>query len=389
MTADYPNAREILARLVAFDTVSAKSNLALITYVEQLLASVGVASVRTPDATGEKASLFATVGPAGRGGVVLSGHTDVVPVAGQDWTTDPFTLTARDGRLHGRGACDMKGFLAGVLAAVPGFLAAGLTTPIHLLFSYDEEVGCIGVEPTIARFGVDLPKPLLCLVGEPTGMEVVDAHKSVFAFQTLVTGRAAHASMPQLGANAALAGAKLLGELDRMRATLTAAGDTSGRFTPPETTITVGIVESGTANNIVPSRCRIAWGFRGLPGFDSAEPPRRLQAFAEREVLPGLRATAPEAAVVTRLMGHVPGLTPDPGSPAETLAFALAGRNRALAVSYGTEAGHFQAAGVPTVVCGPGSIAQAHTSDEFLDDSQLTALERFLDRLAERCAAGL
>lgn len=205
MTAAFPDAREILARLVAFDTVSSKSNLPLIGYVEALLASVGVASVRTPDATGTKAALFATVGPADRSGVLLSGHTDVVPVAGQRWTSDPFTLVERDGRLYGRGACDMKGYLAGVLAAVPRFLAADLATPIHLIFSYDEEVGCIGVEGTIARFGVDLPRPKLCLVGEPTEMTVVDAHKSVYAFETVVTGRSSHASMPQLGANAVLA----------------------------------------------------------------------------------------------------------------------------------------------------------------------------------------
>ncbi|GBD48825.1 acetylornithine deacetylase [Methylopila sp. Yamaguchi] len=389
MTAAFPDAREILARLVAFDTVSSKSNLPLIGYVEALLASVGVASVRTPDATGTKAALFATIGPADGSGVLLSGHTDVVPAAGQRWTSDPFTLVERDGRLYGRGACDMKGYLAGVLAAVPRFLAADLATPIHLIFSYDEEVGCIGVEGTIARFGVDLPRPKLCLVGEPTEMTVVDAHKSVYAFDTVVTGRSSHASMPQLGANAVLAAGKLLVELDHMREALAMDGDPSGRFTPAESTITVGLVQGGEASNIVPERCRISWGFRGLPGFDGAGPPARLADFARRHVLPSLRDTAPEADVVTTALVVVPELAPEPGSPAETLAFALAGQNRSFAVSYGTEAGHFQRAGVPTVVCGPGSIAQAHTTDEFLEVSQLVALERFLERLAERCASGL
>lgn len=389
MTAAFPDAREILARLVAFDTVSSKSNLPLIDYVEALLASVGVASVRTPDPTGTKVALFATLGPTDRGGVLLSGHTDVVPVGGRGWTSDPFTLTERDGRLYGRGACDMKGYLAGVLAAVPRFLAADLATPIHLMFSYDEEIGCIGVARTIARFGRDLPKPRLCLVGEPTEMTVVDAHKSVYAFETVVTGRSAHASMPQLGANAVLAAGKLLVELDHMREALAMDGDPSGRFTPAETTVTVGIVDGGEASNIVPGRCRISWGFRGLPGFDPAGPPARLAAFAERHVLPMLRAAAPEADVATTALVEVPGLSPEPGSPAETLAFALAGQNRSYAVSYGTEAGHFQRAGVPTVVCGPGSIAQAHTTDEFLEASQLVALDGLLARLAERCAAGL
>lgn len=387
--AAFPDAREILARLVAFDTVSSKSNLALIAYVEELLASLGIASVRTPDPTGAKAALFATIGPTDRPGVALSGHTDVVPVEGQPWTSDPFVLTAKNGRLYGRGACDMKGFLAGMLAAVPRFAAAELATPIHLVFSYDEEVGCVGVEPTIRRFGVDLPRPLLCLVGEPTEMTVVDAHKSVVSYETVVTGRSAHASMPQLGANAILAMGKLIGELERMREAFAIAGDPSGRFTPPETTITVGMIEGGVAANIVPERCRLIWGFRGLPGFDDALPAARLTAFAEEHVLPALRLGAPDAAVVTKLRTSVPGLKPEPGSRAETLAFGLAGQNRAFAVSYGTEAGHFQAAGVPTVVCGPGSIIQAHTADEYLEDAQLDALDAFLDRLLERCVAGL
>ncbi|MFD1704743.1 acetylornithine deacetylase [Methylopila henanensis] len=390
MSAAYPDAREILSALVGFDTVSSKSNLALIAYVEALLASAGVASVRTPDPSDPgKAALFATIGPADCGGVLLSGHTDVVPADGSGWSADPFRLTARDGRLYGRGACDMKGFLAGALAAVPALLRAGLRTPVHLLFSYDEETGCTGVAPTIARFGLDLPKPLLCVVGEPTEMRVVDAHKSVFAYETVVTGRAAHASMPQLGANAVIAAGRLIGELDRMREAFAIAGDPSGRFDPPETTVTVGVVEGGSAANIVPERCRISWGFRGLPGIDEDEPADRLARFAEEQLLPAMRLTAPEAAIATELVGVVPGLAPDPGSRAETLAFQLAGQNRAFAVSYGTEAGHFQAAGVPTVVCGPGSIRQAHTADEFLEESQLAALEGFLGRLAARCALGL
>jgi acetylornithine deacetylase len=379
-------ARDILARLVAFDTRSSASNLDLVDYVRGYLRAHGVEPVLVPNEDGDKASLFATIGPADRGGIALSGHTDVVPADPKDWTSDPFVLTARDGRLYGRGSCDMKGFLAAVLAAVPAFRAEPLATPIHLVFSYDEEIGCAGVLPTIARMGIDLPKPELCIVGEPTSMQVVDAHKGIAGFVTTVRGKNAHSSLPQLGANAIIAAAEIIGELSRIADALREAGDPSGRFEPPFTTLGVGLIQGGQAANVVPRDCRFFWEFRPLPGFSLPQAMARLEAFAETVVLPKLRAAAPEeAAVVFEPRSQVPALHPEPGSIAETLAKKLARQNSTFAVSYGTEAGQFQRAGIPTVVCGPGSIEQAHAPDEFLAESQLAEAEAFLGRLLEHC----
>lgn len=378
-------ARDILARLVAFDTRSSASNLDLIDYVRGYLRTHGVEAVLVPNEDGDKASLFATVGPTDRGGIALSGHTDVVPADPKDWASDPFVLTARRGNLFGRGSCDMKGFLAAVLAAVPAFKAESLAVPIHLVFSYDEEVGCAGVLPTIARMGVDLPKPELCIVGEPTSMQVVDAHKGIAGFITAVRGKNAHSSLPQLGANAIIAAAEIIGELARIADELRAAGDPSGRFDPPWTTLGVGLIQGGQAANIVPRDCRFFWEFRPLPDFSLPEAMARLEAFTESSVLPRMRQAAPDAAVIFEPRSRVPALHPEPGSIAETLAKKLARTNSTFAVSYGTEAGQFQRAGIPTVVCGPGSIEQAHAPDEFLAESQLAEAEAFLGRLLEHC----
>ncbi|QIB34438.1 acetylornithine deacetylase [Ancylobacter pratisalsi] len=385
MLAGRTTTEELLAYLVAFDTTSRNSNLDLIGFVRDYLAAFGVDSVSVPNEAGDKASLFATIGPGGVGGVCLSGHSDVVPVDGQPWSSDPFTLTPVGDRLYGRGSCDMKGFLASCLAMVPAMTAARLSTPIHLLVSYDEEIGCTGVVPAVRRLGVDLPLPRACIVGEPTSMRVVDAHKSGMAYVTTVTGREAHSSMPQLGANAIFAAAELVGELDRCRAELIAAGDPSGRFDPPSTTVQVTVIEGGTAGNIVPRRCAIRWNVRGLPGFDEAVLLARIERFADEVVLPKLRADAPEATITTDLVYKVPPLAPQTGSPAELLALRLAGQNRTFAVSYATEGGHFQEQGVPTIICGPGSIDQAHKPDEYIEVAQLRACERFLTGLIAEC----
>lgn len=387
MLAGRTTSEELLAYLVAFDTTSRNSNLDLIAFVRDYLASYGIASVTVPNETGDKASLFATIGPTDTGGVCLSGHSDVVPVDGQPWTSDPFILTPRDDRLYGRGSCDMKGFIAACLAMVPSMASAKLTTPIHLLVSYDEEVGCTGVVPAVRRLGVDLPLPRACIVGEPTLMKVVDAHKSGIAYVTTVTGREAHSSMPHLGANSIFAAAALVGELDRYREELEAAGDPSGRFDPPNTTLQVTVIEGGTAGNIVPRQCAIRWNVRGLPDFDENALLARFERFAAQEVLPKLRASAPEAAITTDFIYKVPPLSPQTGSPAELLALRLAGQNGTHTVAYGTEGGHFQSQGVPTVVCGPGSIDQAHKPDEFIEVAQLRACERFLKGLIAECSA--
>jgi acetylornithine deacetylase len=380
-----PSAKEILERLVAFDTTSAKSNLPLVAFVETYLRERGVASTRVTSGDGEKASLFATIGPAEAGGIALSGHTDTVPVEGQSWSTQPFALTRKNGRLYGRGACDMKGFLACALASVPVFQERPLATPIHLAFSYDEEVGCTGVRPMIAEFGISLPRPRAVVVGEPTCMSVVDAHKGIHAFRTRVCGREAHSSMPHLGVNAIAVAAELIATLNRFGEEMRERAD-GPRFTPPYTSVHVGRVDGGVQRNIVPKHCSFEWEFRNVPATDIAELPRRFAAVAE-EHLPAMRKVAPDAAIDTRPASHVPSLDAGGESEAVSLALTLAGANATAAVSYGTEAGLFARAGCPAAVCGPGDIAQAHAPDEFIAEEQLDACMRFLARLAEHARA--
>lgn len=378
---------EMLARLVAFDTVSHKSNLALIGFVEDYLAGWGVTSVRIPNATGDKAALFATLGPQDRGGVLLSGHTDVVPVEGQAWSRDPFTLHVENGKAYGRGAVDMKGFIALALALVPDFLAAELKTPIHLFFSYDEEVTCLGVVDGIARMGRDLPRPRAVIVGEPTSLDLADAHKGIRTFFTTITGVPAHSSKPHLGASAVHAGTRLAAGLVAMADEREAKPDTSGRFDPPYDTVHVGKFHGGIARNILADRCDLSWEVRTLPGSDPETVPARFAALSQ-EVLARMQRTAPSATIETVMSSDVPGLAPDPGSEAERLAMRLAGRNATIAVAYATEAGHFQRAGLPTIVCGPGSIDQAHQPDEFITLEQLAAGEAFMRRLLAECKTG-
>jgi acetylornithine deacetylase len=376
----------LLAALVGFDTTSSKSNLALIDFVEDHLKSHGIAATRVPSPDGVKADLFATIGPEGHGGVGLSGHSDCVPVEGQNWSSDPFTLTERGGRLYGRGSCDMKGFIACVLAAVPSFKARTLKEPIHIIVSYDEEVGCTGVRPLIARLGSDLPRPRAVIVGEPTSMAVIDAHKRIDAYRTRVTGREAHSSMPELGVNAIAAAAALIKELDRIGADI-AARQNDKRFEPPYSTLCVGTIEGGTAHNIVPKNCEFQWQVRSLPSADAAEAPRDLAAFAKTTLLPKMRQVTSRAAIDTETEGSVPAFVAAPGSEAVALALALTGADRTKAVSYTTEAGLFEEAGVPAVICGPGNIALAHAADEYIPIAQLEACLAFLDSLAARLEA--
>ena len=375
-------AKELLARLVAFDTESAKSNIALIRFVEDYLAQHGIASARVPTPDGEKASLFATIGPSDRPGLALSGHTDVVPVAGQRWDSDPFTLTERDGRLYGRGSCDMKGYLACALAMVPQFKSRRLNLPIHLAFSYDEEVGCTGVRPMIAELGKRLPLPRMVFVGEPTEMGVVDAHKGPVRWRVELTGRAAHSSMPHYGVNAIAYAGRLLGELLRMEEDLK-AGAQDPRFDPPWTTLQITQIDGGTASNVVPVPCWFGWEIRALPGFDPMLLDRRLRTFAETHCLPEMRRIAPEAQIGIAATNQVAAYAADAGSGIVPLALQLAGQNETYAVSYCTEAGLFQGGGAPAIVCGPGNIAQAHTANEFVSVVELEKCLRFLARLAD------
>ncbi|MGI8568706.1 MAG: acetylornithine deacetylase [Methylocella sp.] len=373
---------DLLERLIGFDTESAKSNLGFVAFIEDYLNSLGVTYVKIPNAAGDKAALFATIGENRDGGIVLSGHTDVVPVEGQTWTSDPFKLRREADRVYGRGACDMKGFDAICLAMIPEFQQARLASPIHILLSYDEETTCRGPLDTIARFRADLPRPGAVFVGEPTSMQVANAHKSVAGYSTVVHGHEAHSSKPSLGASAVEAACDLVTELYRFGGELAASGDPSGRFDPPAATVHVGTIQGGTARNIMARLCIFHWEFRALPGVEQSLALRRLEDYTARIVTPKLTRYAKDAYVETLTEVEVPGLKPESGSIAETLALKLAQSNRTIAVSFASEAGQFQLAKLPTVVCGPGSIGQAHQPDEYIEIAQIEACIAFMRRLA-------
>ena len=377
---------ELLARLVAFDTTSHKSNLEIVAFIEDYLLQHGVVSARVVAGDGLKASLYATIGPADSGGVALSGHTDVVPVEGQTWSSDPFTLRSEAGRHYARGACDMKGYLACMLAAVPDFKMRKLNTPIHLAFSYDEEIGCLGVRPMIAEFGKTLPKPRLVIVGEPTNMQVVDAHKGPVRWQVEVTGRAAHSSMSHLGVNAITYAARMITELERMETDLKVTSR-NDRFNPPFATLQVTKLEGGTANNIIPIFCRFGFEVRALPGVDIDAIEQRIRTFAETNCLPEMLRVADEAAISIVRANTVPPFAAEPYSEATSLALKLTGQNGTHTVSYATEAGLFQHAGSASIVCGPGDIAQAHTPNEWIADSEINKCMAFMTRLADWASA--
>ncbi len=374
--------QELLARLVAFDTTSYKSNLALIAFVEDYLLHHGVRSTRVPAPEGDKACLFATIGPQDRGGIALSGHTDVVPVDGQAWDSDPFTLRADADKLYGRGTCDMKGFLACVMAIVPDYTRRQLKTPIHLAFSYDEEIGCLGVRPMIAEFGNSLPKPRLTIVGEPTSMRVVDAHKGPVRWQVEVTGRAAHSSMSHLGVNAISYAMRLIEELHRIEAELKVSAR-DDRFEPPYASLQVTRIDGGTATNIVPITCHFGFDVRSVPGLEIDAIERRVTRYADEVLIPEMRRIAPEADITVVRANNVPPFGVDASSEIVSLTLKLAGQNKTHAVSYATEAGLFQNAGSQSIVCGPGDIAQAHTANEWIAASEIDRCMGFLKRLGD------
>ena len=378
---------EMIDRLISFDTTSRESNLPLMDFVRDYLAAHGVESALIHDATRKKANLYATIGPHDVPGIALSGHTDVVPVDGQPWHTDPFRLAGKDGRLYGRGTADMKSFCAIALAMVPEFVARRLRTPIHLAFSFDEEVGCLGAPLMIEKLGAELgPKPKLVIVGEPTEMAVVNAHKGMVCLRTRVRGLEAHSSATHRGVNAVQQAARLIGFLSELAEEMAAREVADGGFDPPCTTIQVGTIHGGTAQNIVPLDCAFTWEYRLLPGADPREIEERFERFAHEKVLPNMRAVDPGTGIETETVCSIPGLHPDKDSPAEPVVMGLARTNRTGAVAYATEAGQFQRAGIPAVVCGPGSIVQAHRPDEFVELSQVRACEAFMRRLLNEVA---
>jgi acetylornithine deacetylase len=378
-----PDTLDLLATLVAIDTTSRASNLELLDLIERLLDDHQVPHERVLSPDGTRANLLARIGPAVPGGVVLSGHTDCVPVTGQPWTDDPFRLQDRGERVYGRGTTDMKGFLAAVLAALPAMVAAPLRRPIVLALSYDEEIGTVGAPSLVDRLVATQPLPAAAIIGEPTQMQVITAHKGVRSFTTVVHGRDAHSSQPQRAANAVAATARIATFIDDLAARQRAlAADPS--FDPPFTTFNLATVVGGQAINIVPRRCELTWEYRPVPADDSEALVEEVEAFARDVVLPRLQADTGAGSIEFQRQAVVRALGAEDGSAADELARALAGdEGPARTVAFGTDAGHFQAAGIPAVVCGPGTIDDAHQPDESIARVQLDACDAFLARLIE------
>ena len=374
-------AREILATLIAFDTTSRNSNLEMIAWIEDYLARHEIGATRVTDAEAPKASLYATIGPPVEGGVILSGHSDVVPVDGQDWRTDPWTVIERDDRLHGRGTCDMKGFIALALAAVSMFKDG--RRPVHLAVSYDEEVGCKGAPALIAEIADRLPAPRLAIVGEPSMMKIINGHKGICVHRIDVWGHEAHSSQTHLGVSANMVAIELMHDLAQLARQLEASGDPNNGFDPPHATLTVGQMQGGTADNILARHARFHFDLRCPPGADVHS---LLAPFAEkcRALDARLKDAFPDTGVTMTELANAPPMTPSGSADAEAFVRKLTGDNRrAGAVAYAAEGGQFQQSGFPTVICGPGSIEQAHQPNEYISVDQFRRGADFMRRLAE------
>ncbi len=378
--------RTWLTKLVGFDTTSRNSNLALIETARDWLKGHGVAAWLAHNEAGNKANLFATLPAADgtvQGGVVLSGHTDVVPVDGQDWDTDPFVLTEKDGRVYGRGAADMKGFIAASLALVPEFLAMPRKKPIHLAFSYDEEVGCVGAPVMLAELQGRGIKAAGCVVGEPTGMQVVVAHKGVNLFTCRVHGKASHSSLTPSGCNAIEYAARLICRIRDIADAMKAKGPYDEFFDVPFSTMTTNQIKGGIAVNTIPSLCEFNYEFRNLPGVPSEEIQSQVERYVREELQPRMQAEYDGARIEITMGASAPGLESSEDAAITQLVRALTTDRATRKVAYGTEAGLFHSVGIPTVVCGPGDIQQAHRANEFIELSQLADCEKFLRRLGQ------
>ncbi|MFT8245487.1 acetylornithine deacetylase [Roseomonas sp. BN140053] len=383
-----PDTLARLSELIAFNSVSRHSNHEVIDWARALLEGAGARTRTSLNADGTKANLFATFGdPDMPGGLVLSGHTDVVPVDGQDWSSDPFRAEIRDGRLYGRGACDMKGFVAVAMARAPALAAAGLRKPLHVALSYDEEVGCLGIPvllDDLARAGI---RPSGCLVGEPTLMRVVSAHKGGRLYRVKVRGRAAHSSLTPQAVNAVEYASRLIARIAAIGDRLRAEGPFIPGFDVPHSTISTNLIQGGNGLNIVPALCEFMFEHRFLPGSNPDAPFEELRDVVEQELLPRMQAVDPETGIEFTPIGSIPALNIDGADPLLGNALAILGAEGADKVAYGTEASFFQEAGVPSIVCGPGSIAQAHRADEFVALSELRASEDFVGALVQRLDA--
>lgn len=378
--------KEILSRLVAFESVSGRPNLDIVDYISSYLAGFGIASSISCDETGERANLYATIGPEVDGGVVLNGHTDVVPVTGQSWTSDPFILAERNGRLYGRGAVDMKGFLACMLAMVPRFQAHDLSRPIHVSFCFDEEIGGFGAPILVGDILSKPMQPRAAIVGEPTSLGLVSGHKAGLELRTEIIGFEAHASNPAKGANAIEAAGLMVARIVKTGRRMAATPVEGSLFDPPYSTVNVGKIGGGAARNITAGSCGFDWEIRPLPGVDPYAILAEITTFAEAVLLPPMQSVAQQAQIVTVVEADVPALMADENSEAVCLIRALTGTNSSSVVAFGTDGGHFERGGISTVIYGPGSIDQAHKPDEFIEVSQIEQCLGFLQKLAEHQA---
>ena len=375
------NSIEMLKTLVGFPTVSRDSNLPLIEFVDEWLGKHGVTAVRVPNDEGTKANLYATIGPNVVGGTVLSGHTDVVPIDGQPWDTDPFELTQKQDKLYGRGTCDMKGFSAIALSLVPEMKS--LRKPIHLALSYDEEIGCLGAPRLIEQIKERIPKPAAVIVGEPSMMETVTAHKGLSAFRTVVTGYEAHSSQTHRGVSAVMNAAKLINWLSERDSHFKDSTPTNNGFSPHHTTVHSGLIHGGTALNIISRKCEFLWDVRTIPGGPAANVHNEFQEYCHDILLPTMRSVYKGADIQTTALADVPPMKEILDNPALKLAQDLTGNTVRSRVAYVAEAGQFQEAGFPTVICGPGSIDQAHQPNEFISIDQMEQEEKFLRNLIQ------
>ena len=388
MPADPPPTRiataEMLERLVAFDTTSRNSNLKLIAFVRDYLDAQAVPYRVSTDETGNKANIHAIIGPQQPGGIALSGHVDTVPVDGQNWSSDPFTLRRDAGRLYARGACDMKGFVAACLAAVPDLRACNLARPLHLFISYDEETGCEGAQRLVRDLDESGLKPALCVVGEPSGMKPILAHKSKLNLRVRVRGKPGHSSEPDKGVNAIFAAAKAVGYVASEAHRVAQEGPFEDGFDPPHTTIHVGTIQGGSILNIIPEHAEFIMEWRAIPGDDAARHVERLKTYVATHIEPAMHAVDPATGFTFEVANVLPGMEIAPDHALTLMVKQITGANSAGKVSYGTESGYYQAADIPTIICGPGHIAQAHQPDEWVAQDQLDTCDAFIRRLAER-----
>lgn len=375
---------DILKDLIGFPTVSADSNLDMIDHMANLLSEAGARVDLFQDDSGTKANLFATIGPDREGGIVLSGHSDVVPVTDQYWTSDPFRMVERDGALYGRGACDMKGFIAAALAMAPDYAARDLKRPIHFAFTYDEEVGCLGARSLVLALQARGIRPSMAIVGEPTDMRIIEGHKGCCEYTVEFRGLEGHGSNPDRGVNAVEYAVAYVARLMELRHQLRHRTPVGSRFEPPWTTINIGRLAGGVAHNVIASRAELDWEMRPVQDSDADFVKKTLADYCNDVLLPQMQAVCPEADITTYIIGEVCGLEPMEDNEARRLVAELTGANGADVVAFGTEAGLFQQMGLSAVLCGPGSIEQAHKADEFVSLSQLDQCLSMLQGLGDR-----